>query len=82
MTRRLNNLSARLAVNYWLALTGRKPLSASLSYTAFATELRKIFASKQEQSPFVSRSDAVAYVRHVAASIRVAAPAPSSNEAA
>lgn len=63
---RLNNLSARLMVNGWLVRTGREALPADLSYTDFATELRRIVASKQQQSPFVSRADAVAYVRHVA----------------
>lgn len=63
---RLNNLSARLIVNKWLADTGRKPLDADLSYEEFATELRKITASTRVLVEFVSRADAVAYVRHIA----------------
>jgi hypothetical protein len=66
---RLNNLSARLVVNAWLAKTGRKPISPELSYQEFASELRKITAKKNVQIPFASRADAVAYIRYVAGSI-------------
>lgn len=62
----LNNLSARLIVNHWLARTGKPPLGDDLSYEQYATELRKITGSKQVQVPFASRADAVAYIRHVA----------------
>lgn len=65
---KLNNLSARLAVNDWLARTGRKPISSDLSYEEFATELRKITASTNVQVPFATRADAVAYIRHIARS--------------
>lgn len=63
---RLNNLSARLLVNDWLKQNGLGTLSADLSYLDFATELRRKVASKEEQAPFVERSDAVAYVRLMA----------------
>ncbi|MDQ0320005.1 hypothetical protein QO002_002143 [Pararhizobium capsulatum DSM 1112] len=63
---RMNNLSARLKVNSWLERTGRKAISADLSYEGFATELRKITAPKTAQAPFVTRADAVAYIRHIA----------------
>lgn len=66
---RLNNLSARLKGNDWLEHTGRKALSADLSYEDFATELRAIVAPKQVQVTFASRADAVSYIRHVATSI-------------
>jgi hypothetical protein len=66
---RVNNLSARLAVNNWLAQTGREPLSADLSYEQFATEIRKVTAPKMQQEPFASRADAVAYIRHIASSL-------------
>lgn len=74
----MNNLSARLRVNAWMMATGQEPLPASLSYTDFATKVRKRFAPKQTQVPFASRSDAVAYVRHVASSISAVIP-PSSD---
>ena len=67
---RMNNLSARLKVNDWLRRTGREPLSVDLSYEEFATELRKITASKSVQVPFASRADAVAYIRHIANSLK------------
>lgn len=60
---RLNNLSARLAINEWLEATGRAPLSSDLSYEEFATQLRRIRAAKMVQIPFRSREDAVAYIR-------------------
>lgn len=63
---KLNNLSARLIVNAWLAKTGREPLSSDLSYEEFATALRKITATTNVQVPFASRADAVAYIRNVA----------------
>lgn len=63
---RMNNLSARLKVNHWLRNTGREPLSSDLSYEEFATELRKITATKNVQVAFASRADAVAYIRHIA----------------
>lgn len=66
---RLNNLSARLKINGWLAKTGREPIPADLSYQEFATRLRKITAPKQVQVAFSSRADAVAYIRHIASSI-------------
>lgn len=66
---RLNNLSARLLVNAWLVRTGRAPLDAGLSYLQFATALRKVTAAKQAPASFVSRPDAVAYVRHIAQSM-------------
>lgn len=64
---KLNNLSARLIVNAWLAKTGREPLSSDLSYEDFATALRRINATTNVQVPFASRADAVAYIRDVAA---------------
>lgn len=67
---RMNNLSARLKVNEWLIKTGRGPLSAELSYEEFATGLRKITAPKTAQVRFASRSDAVAYIRHVASGLK------------
>jgi len=66
---RLNNLSARLKVNDWLGRTGREPLPSEMSYEEFATRLRAMVAPKQVQVPFVSRADAVAYIRHVATSM-------------
>ncbi|WP_457663664.1 hypothetical protein [Sinorhizobium medicae] len=66
---RMNNMSARLKVNSWLAKTGRRPLPAHLSYEQFATELRKHTAQKSIQVPFASRADAVAYIRYIALSI-------------
>lgn len=63
---RLNNLSARLAVNAWLRRTGRGPLPGHWPYVQFASELRKVVADGQVHVPFVLRSDAVRYVRHVA----------------
>jgi hypothetical protein len=66
---RLNNLSARLKVNEWLKRSGRVPLSSSLTYEEFASELRKITAKGQVQVPFSSRADAVAYIRFVASSM-------------
>lgn len=66
---RMNNLSARLAINNWLAKTGREPLSAGLSYEQFATEVRKVTAPKMQQEPFASRADAVAYIRHIASGL-------------
>jgi hypothetical protein len=63
---RLNNLSARLRVNEWLRRTGRPPIKADLSYEEFATRLRRLAAPTLVQVPFVSRADAVAYIRHVA----------------
>jgi hypothetical protein len=63
---RMNNFSARLKVNNWLRKTGRGPLSSELSYEEFATELRRITATKNVQVPFASREDAVAYIRHIA----------------
>lgn len=66
---RINNLSARLIVNKWLADTGRSPLSSSLSYEQFATELRKVTAKKVACVPFASRSDAVAYIRFIASRV-------------
>ncbi|NNH59486.1 hypothetical protein HLI01_22385 [Rhizobium laguerreae] len=63
---RMNNLSARLKVNESLKRSGREPLSSDLSYEQFATELRKITATKNMQVPFASRADAVAYIRFIA----------------
>lgn len=63
---RLNNLSARLAVNAWLVSVGRGPLSSDLSYEEFATELRNITAKTMAKPHFASRSDAVAYIREIA----------------
>ncbi len=65
---RLNNLSARLAVNAWLKSLGKAPLSNDLSYEEFATKLRQITATTMVQIPFASRADAVAYIRDVARS--------------
>lgn len=67
---RMNNLSARLKVNAWLKETGREPIAADLSYEAFATELRKITASKNVQVAFATRADAVAYIRHIASGLK------------
>lgn len=66
---RLNNKSARLAVNAWLASTGRPALPVSLSYEQFATELRKVWARTMVQVPFVNRIEAVAYIRDVARAV-------------
>jgi hypothetical protein len=71
---RMNNFSSRLKVNEWLRQTGREPLSADLSYEEFAADLRKITATKNVQVPFASRADAVAYIRHIASSLKVRAP--------
>lgn len=67
---RMNNLSARLTVNEWLERTGRQPLSRDLSYDQFATELWKITAVKNVEVRFASRSDAVAYIRHIANALK------------
>lgn len=69
MSRRLNNLGARLIVNDWLVRTGRAPLPTDLTYEDFATHLRKITAPSQIQVPFASRADAVAYIRLIAKSM-------------
>ncbi|TWG90358.1 hypothetical protein L598_000700001150 [Mesorhizobium sp. J18] len=74
---RLNNFSARLIVNDWLARTGRAPLPSDLSYEQFATRLREITAPAQVQVPFASRADAVAYIRHVATANVKSVPEPS-----
>lgn len=66
---RMNNLSARLKVNGWLASKGHEPIPATASYEEFATILRKITAPKQVQVPFATRADAVAYIRFVASSM-------------
>ncbi|KPQ07465.1 MAG: hypothetical protein HLUCCA12_06510 [Rhodobacteraceae bacterium HLUCCA12] len=63
---RLNNKSARLAVNAWLTSCGRDPLGSDLSYEQFATELRKVRAATVVQVAFKSRADAVAYIRETA----------------
>ena len=63
---RLNNKSARLAVNAWLSASGHAPLSSDLSYEQFATELRKLRAATLVQVPFTNRADAVAYIREAA----------------
>ena len=77
----MNNLSARLTINLWLRRTGRAPISSTLSYIDFASELRKITAPKQAQPPFVDRVEAVAFVRRVAANVAPAsAPAPVAAE--
>lgn len=65
---RLNNLSARLLCNEWLALNGFDPLSPSLSYEEFATKLRELTAKTLVQVKFVSRPDAVSYIRNFAKS--------------
>ncbi|CAM3155255.1 hypothetical protein PANO111632_05660 [Paracoccus nototheniae] len=66
---RLNNKSARLAVNAWLVSTGRPALPVSLPYEQFATELRKVWARTMVQVPFVDRAEAVAYIRDVARAV-------------
>jgi hypothetical protein len=65
---RVNNLTARLKVNELLAKNGHNPLPSCLDYTEFATLLRKITAPTvtKEGICFVSRQDAVAYIRLVA----------------
>lgn len=63
---RMNNLSARLICNAWLAKNGFEPLSPDLSYEDFATELRRVTASTMVRAPFASRPDAVAYIREMA----------------
>lgn len=62
----MNNLSARLRVNQMLRDTGLPVPSADLSYTEYATELRKLLAPKQDQVPFTERTDAVRYLQLVA----------------
>lgn len=68
MGKRINNLSARLAVNSWLVENGYEPISADASYEQFATKLRAIVAPTLAQVAFASRADAVAYIRHFAKS--------------
>jgi len=63
---RLNNLSARLICNRKLVDWGMRPLDGGLSYIEFATELRKIVGRKVIQESFVSREDAVRYIRTIA----------------
>ena len=63
---RLNNLSARLIANAWLAMNGHKPISENLSYEDFATQLRSVSASTCVQQRFASRAEACAYVRSFA----------------
>ena len=72
MGARLNNLSARLMVNKWLSESGRGTLGSELSYTEFATELRRRTSGTVVQVPFVSRQDAVAYIRGIASRARKA----------
>ncbi len=66
---KLNNLSARLICNAWLAKNGHQPLSPDLSYEEFATELRKVTAATMARAPFATRPDAVAYIREMARTI-------------
>ena len=67
---RLNNLSARLLVNRWLIKNNYPSLPSNLSYIDFASKLRKITAKKQTQVSFVSRGDAVAYIRLMAKTLK------------
>ena len=60
---RMNNLSARLIANEWLAKNGFEPLGADLSYQEFATQLRRLTAKTVVPAVFVSRADAAAYIR-------------------
>lgn len=66
---RMNNKSARLTINHWLAQSGHVTLSGALSFEQFATELRKIRAPLMQQAPFSDRAEAVAYIRDVARSV-------------
>lgn len=76
---RLNNLSARLIVNKKFQELGMEPLSSDLPYLEYATHLRKIIARKSVQVEFVSRPDAVAYVRWAASNINYWAPNAASS---
>lgn len=67
MKKRMNNLSARLVISEWLLDNGLEPINADLDYAEFATALRKVYAPKLMQVPFVDRAAAVAYIRMVAA---------------
>jgi len=66
----MNNKSARLTVNKWLADNGIEPIGAELDYLGFATELRKKTTKTVLLVPFTNRPDAVAYVRDFANQVR------------
>lgn len=66
---RINNLSARLIVNAWLARKGLHVPGPDIPYTDYAGIVRKAFAPTVAHVPFVSRPDAVAYVRRVARAV-------------
>lgn len=67
---KMNNQSARLIMNAWLDQNGHEPISADMSYEEYATELRKITGKTLIKVPFVSRADAVAYIREMASQHR------------
>jgi hypothetical protein len=63
---RLNNLSARLITQRWLAENGNVPAPPEMPYQQYAEHLRRAYAPTCRQAAFATRADAVAYVRHVA----------------
>lgn len=63
---RLNNRIARLLANKWLLDNGIEPIEPELSYTDFATELRRKTTKTVLLVPFCHRPDAVSYVRDFA----------------
>lgn len=69
MAKRLVNSAARRIINKHLTDIGFDPLSAELSYIEFATEVSKILEPNILQIPFISRPDAVAYLRLMARQI-------------
>lgn len=63
---RINNRSARLLMNKWLADHGHTPISGDKSYEEFASDLRRVLAPTLRHAAFVDRAEACRYVRDMA----------------